>query len=341
MPDRILVVDDAKENIQAISAILRDKGYQVLVATDGQKALDLLEKVRPDLILLDIMMPGMDGFEVCARLKASPNWVEIPVIFLSGKTETADIVRGFELGAVDYVGKPFNAHELLARVATHLEIDQLHRENARLLLNVLPAKIADQLKRQDGIIAERFDDVSVLFTDIVGFTPLAAKLAPTEIVEMLNRLFSAFDELCDRFNVEKIKTIGDAYMAAGGLPEPRAGHLADVARTALAMQDLLARRRDEFHGLSLRAGIHAGSVVAGVIGLRKFTYDVWGDTVNVASRLESHGVPGRVHVSETVYRQLDGAFRFEPRGVIELKGKGTMRTYLLIPDVLEAAGALP
>src|SRR5947209_823634 len=130
MPDRILVVDDAKENIQALTTILRDKGYQALVATDGQKALDVLEKVRPDLILLDVMMPGMDGFETCTRIKASVKWREIPVIFLTGKTDTADIVRGFELGAVDYVGKPFNAHELLARVGTHLTVDQLRRSLA-------------------------------------------------------------------------------------------------------------------------------------------------------------------------------------------------------------------
>jgi len=332
MPDRILVVDDAPENIQTISTILREKGYQVIVATDGQRALDVLAKVRPDLILLDVMMPVMDGYEACARMKASTQWREIPVIFLTGKTETADIVKGFELGAVDYVGKPFNAHELLARVRTHLEIDHLNRENMRLLLNVLPSKIAEKLKRQQGIIAERFEDVSVLFTDVVGFTPLAAKLSPTDLVEVLNRLFSAFDEICDRHHVEKIKTIGDAYMVAGGLPEPREGHLADLARAGLAMQAMLDARKEELHGLRLRMGIHVGSVVAGVIGIRKFTYDVWGDTVNTASRLESHGAPGRVHVSEAVYQRLRDTFAFEPRGTIEVKGKGPMSTYFIVPS---------
>jgi adenylate cyclase len=330
MKERILVVDDAPENIQAISTILRDQGYQVLVATDGQRALDVLAKVRPDLLLLDVIMPGVDGYEVCRRIKASPQLAEIPIIFLTGKTETEDIVRGFEVGAVDYVGKPFNAHELLARVRTHLEIGRLNRENQRLLLNVLPAQIAERLKKSEGILAERFDDVSVLFTDIVGFTSLSTKLTPTEIVELLNRLFSGFDELCDRHQVEKIKTIGDAYMAVGGLPQPRHGHLESLARVALEMQHIV----DDIggaQGLAVRTGIHVGTAVAGVIGIRKFSYDVWGDTVNTASRLEYHGTAGRVHVSDTVFERLGDTFEFEPRGMVELRGRGPMSTYFLLP----------
>lgn len=330
MKERILVVDDAPENIQAISTILRDRGYQVLVAPDGQRALDVLGKVRPDLLLLDVVMPGMDGYEVCRRIKAMPELAEIPIIFLTGKTETEDVVHGFELGAVDYVGKPFNAHELIARVRTHLEIGRLNRENQRLLLNVLPAPIAERLKKSEGILAERFDEVSVLFTDIVGFTQMSTNLSPTELVELLNRLFSGFDELCDRHQVEKIKTIGDAYMAVGGLPQPRAGHLESLARVALEMHGIVDAIGRE-HGLAVRAGIHVGSAVAGVIGIRKFSYDVWGDTVNVASRLEYHGIPGRVHVSDAVFERLSGTFRFEPRGSIDLRGRGPMSTYFLLP----------
>ena len=148
----------------------------------------MLERVRPDLILLDIMMPEMDGFETCQQIKASTAWREIPIIFLTAKTETADIVHGFELGAVDYVAKPFNSHELLARVRTHLTLDHLYREKQRLLLNVLPASIAEKLKQQVGIIADRFDDVSVLFADIVGFTPLiGAAFARPNCSSLLNR----------------------------------------------------------------------------------------------------------------------------------------------------------
>jgi adenylate cyclase len=329
MPSRILIIDDAPANIQTLSTILKERGYNINIATNGRQGLEVLERIRPDLILLDIMMPEMDGFETCRRIKGSTAWREIPIIFLTAKTDTADIVRGFELGAVDYVAKPFNAHELLARVNTHLTLDYLHRENERLLLNVLPASIANKLKQQVGIIAERFDDASVLFADIVGFTPLSAQLSPTELVESLNRVFSGFDELADHHKLEKIKTIGDGYMVAGGLIEQNADHLAAMATMALAMHENVRKLNSEFGGLSLRIGLQVGSVIAGVIGIRKFIYDVWGDTVNTASRLESHGAPGRTHVSEMVFERLQGRFAFEARGTIELKGRGPMNTYFL------------
>jgi len=284
---RILIVDDTPANIQSLAAILKSKGYLISAATNGKQALEVLARMQPDLILLDVMMPEMDGFETCRQLKAAEQWRHIPVIFLTAKTETADIVQGFELGAVDYVAKPFNAHELLARVNTHLTIDNLHRENQRLLLNVLPAEIAAKLKQQVGIIADRYDDVSVLFSDLVGFTPLSLRMPPTSLVELLNRVFSGFDELADRHGVEKIKTIGDAYMAAGGLIDPDPDHLGAMAEMALAMHEHVRGLNAEFPGLSLRIGLHVGSVIAGVIGIRKFIYDVWGDTVNTASRIES------------------------------------------------------
>ena len=329
MPSRILIIEDAPANIQTLSAILKEIGYQLSIATNGRQALEVLNRVRPDLILLDIMMPEMDGFETCRQIKASAAWREIPIIFLTAKTETADIVRGFELGAVDYVAKPFNAPELLARVNTHLTLDHLHRENQRLLLNVLPATIAEKLKKQTSIIAERFDDVSVLFADLAGFTPLSTRLSPTELIELLNRIFSGFDELAAHHALEKIKTIGDAYMVAGGLVEPNPDHLAAMATMALAMHENVRQMHKEFGGLSLRIGLQVGSVIAGVIGIRKFIYDVWGDTVNTASRLESHGSSGRVHVSDTVFQRLKDRFTFEPRGKIELKGRGPMNTYFL------------
>jgi adenylate cyclase len=329
MASRILLIEDALANIQTLSAVLKEQSYQVSVATSGQQALDLLERVRPDLILLDIMMPGIDGFETCRRIKASTLWREIPIIFLTAKTETADILRGFEAGAVDYVSKPFNTPELLARVRTHLALDHLYRENQRLLLNVLPAPIAEKLKKQTGIIAERFDDVSVLFADIVGFTQLSARLAPAELLELLNSVFSRFDELAGQHKLEKIKTIGDAYMVAGGLPEPHSDHLGAMAALGLAMLEAVAKVRLASGNLGLRVGLHVGTVTAGVIGIRKFIYDVWGDTVNTASRLESHGAAGRVHVSDAVFQRLQERFSFEPRGTVELKGRGPMTTYFL------------
>src|SRR5438445_4235112 len=176
MPSRILIIDDAPANIQTLSTILKERGYDINIATDGRQGLELLERIRPDLILLDIMMPEMDGFETCQRIKASTAWREIPIVFLTAKTDTADIVRAFELGAVDYVPKPFNAHELLARVNTHLTLDHIDRDNERLLLNVLPASIAHKLEQPVGINADRFDDVTVFFADNGVFTALTGRL---------------------------------------------------------------------------------------------------------------------------------------------------------------------
>lgn len=331
MKARILVVDDDKANTHCIAELLRTKGHQVSTAANGRLALEMLEHVRPDLVLLDVDMPELDGFETCRRIKASPQWREIPVIFLTARTDTENTVQGLEIGAIDYMPKPFNAAELFARVQNHLTLDYLHRDNRRLLLNVLPASIAEKLKQQTGIIAERFDDVSVLFADIVGFTHLSTRLAATQLLELLNGIFSGFDELASRYGLEKIKTIGDSYMVAGGLPDPHPDHLAAIAAMAVGMLEKVRGTSFTLGELDLRIGLHTGSVIAGVIGIHKFNYDVWGDTVNTASRLESHGMPGRIHVSEVVRQRLAGRYVFESRGLVELKGRGPMNTFFLTP----------
>ena len=327
---RILVVDDTPANIQTLAATLKERGYQISVATNGRQALDLVARVRPDLILLDVMMPEMDGFETCRHLKGADSTRDVPVIFLTAKTETVDIVQGFELGAVDYVAKPFNAHELLARVNTHLTMDRLRRENERLLLNVLPAVVAARLKAGADLIADHFDQVSVLFADIVGFTKLSGGMPPQQLVALLNELFTGFDGLAEQHGVEKIKTIGDCYMAVGGMPVECSGHTENLAMMGLGMIEGLAAFNHR-HGtqLAIRIGIHTGPVVAGVIGRSKFIYDLWGDTVNLASRMESTGVSGRVQVSETVQQILAPHFELESRGEIEVKGNGLLRTWLL------------
>jgi adenylate cyclase len=196
----------------------------------------------------------------------------------------------------------------------------------RLLLNVLPEPIAARLKSGEPLIADAIPEVGVLFADIAGFTPMAERVTPHEVVRLLDRIFSRFDDLALKHGLEKIKTIGDAYMVASGLLEPRRDHAEDLARMALAMQEEIAR----FDALEVRIGIDIGPVVAGVIGQRKFSYDLWGDTVNTASRMESHGVPGGIHVTERARERLAGRFEFERRGVIEVKGKGPMATYLLV-----------
>ncbi|MDP6932405.1 MAG: adenylate/guanylate cyclase domain-containing protein, partial [Myxococcota bacterium] len=217
--------------------------------------------------------------------------------------------------------------------ARQLGVEGERARTVGLLRNILPVPIADRLLSEPGTIAERYSTVTVLFADIVGFTPWASSCDADEIVEVLDRIFSAFDALCDEHDVEKIKTIGDAYMAAGGVPTPDEDGPAKVVRLALAMMKVVAGIPvQQGTVLQLRIGIHQGPVVAGVIGRRKFIYDLWGDTVNTAARMESHGVPGRVQVSEMVAEQLDEEFVVEKRGVIEVKGKGTMVTYLVGSD---------
>jgi adenylate cyclase len=211
-------------------------------------------------------------------------------------------------------------------------IEEEKGRSERLLLNVLPRPIAERLKTGESVIADRFECVTVVFADIVGFTRLSERLSPGELVVILDRIFSAFDELADRHGLEKIKTIGDAYLAAAGLPEACPDHAARAARFALAacavVDEIAATSGFE---LAMRTGLHSGEVVAGVIGRRKFSYDLWGDTVNTASRMESHGQAGRVQASAATRALLAGSadFRFTPRGVVAIKGKGEMETYWL------------
>ncbi len=205
-----------------------------------------------------------------------------------------------------------------------------HRRSERLLLNILPEAISARLKENGDAIADGFAEVTVLFADLVGFTELSQKLSPAELVVMLNRTFSAFDDLAEELGVEKIKTIGDCYMVAAGLPERRSDHAQIVARMALGMRDTLAKINHEGgYKLRIRIGLHTGPVVAGVIGKRKFIYDLWGDTVNTASRMESSGAPGEIQVTRQVYERLTSGFELERRGLIQVKGKGEMETYLL------------
>src|SRR5919199_687286 len=203
-------------------------------------------------------------------------------------------------------------------------------KSEQLLLNILPKAIADQLKQNLSSLAERFDDATVMFADIVGFTPLSARTSPEELVNLLNEIFSTFDQLAEQYGLEKIKTIGDAYMVAGGLPMVRSDHAEAMAEMALDMQREIARLATQLgEPLNVRIGINTGPVIAGVIGIKKFIYDLWGDTVNTASRMESHGLPGCIQVTAITYERCKEKFIFEKRGVVQVKGKGEMVTYLL------------
>ena len=336
-PGAVLIVDDTPTNLEILVDFFSEQGFDVFVAMDGESAIEQLAHACPDLILLDVMMPGIDGFETCRRLKANEETADIPVIFMTALTDTMDKVKGFSVGAVDYVTKPIQHEEVLARVTTHIKLRRLQqyladkeREADRLLLNVLPQSIVDQLKREGAVAAESFSDVSVLFADIVGFTELSARQDPKLLIEVLNALFSSFDRLVDALKLEKIKTIGDCYMVVGGAPTHRADHAQAIAELALGIrEEVLKYNRQHQMTFAVRIGINSGPVVAGVIGTKKFSYDLWGDTVNVASRMETYGLPNEIQVTEKTYGHLRDHYAFEDRGEIEVKGKGKVRAYLL------------
>lgn len=518
----ILVVDDTPANLRLIAKMLTDQSYRVRSVTSGSMALKAAQAKRPDLILLDINMPEMNGYQVCRHLKEHPVTATVPVIFLSALSDANDKVQAFSSGGVDYITKPFQVEEVLARVKNHLKLQRvqgelaeqslilsqfstnlkaLHRldttehptladrftdylitgckifnlrsgsvshvndghyhlvashtpegqlrprdgvplgetysgqvvqsertlafhdraqvpelpaaitsedlgvqaflgaplwvrgqvygtlvfmdreprsrpftkqeieilelmaeslgrvitmqqaedrrakaemalrlekqRSENLLFDVLPKKIAQRLTRETEPIAEHFPATTILFADIVGFTALSSQMRPFDLVQMLNAIFSEFDHLVERMGLEKIKTVGDAYMVAGGLPVERSDHIEAIADLALAMQQTVTAFRPTGVAVQLtdtvkiRIGIHTGAVVAGIIGTTRFTYDLWGDTVNVASRMESTGEAGKIQVTTCVYEELRDRYDFEVRGEVDIKGKGIMTTYWL------------
>jgi adenylate cyclase len=350
-PSRILVVDDNASNRDLLSRRLQRQGHTVLQAEDGTIALALVEKEALDLVLLDLMMPGISGYDVLASLKGNPRSREIPVIMISALSELDSIVRCIEAGADDYLAKPFDPTLLRARVGSSLEkkhlrdreremVEALRIEKERsehLLLNILPRGIVTRLNSGETIIADQRSNVTILFADLVGFTKLSSRLSAGDLVSLLNGLFSEFDRLALDLGIEKIKTLGDSYMVAGGLPEPRADHADAVAYMALAMIATVERMNSELPiALQMRIGIHSGDVVAGIIGTHKFVYDIWGDAVNIASRMESHSLPNRIQVSAATHRHLQEHFRLEPHGSVDIKGKGPMETYFLLGRADEA-----
>jgi PleD family two-component response regulator len=334
----ILIVDDTPDNLRLLSTILAEKGYEVGKALNGQIALMSVHASPPDLILLDINMPQMNGYEVCEHLKADDQTREIPVIFISALDDVFDKVTAFQVGGVDYITKPFHREEVLARVQTHLNIRALQNalrqeqeKSDRLLLNILPEAIIEELKQKQSAIPKQYDEASFLFTDIVSFAPNSSAMPPTEVVNLLNQVFSTFDQLVERHGIEKIRTIGDAYFVAAGLPVERKDHAEAIAEMALDMQEAIARFQwPNGESLCIRIGINTGGpVVAAVVGLKKFAYDVWGNTVNIACRMESLSIPGRIHATADTYERLKDKYEFEERGAITVKGKGEMTTYWL------------
>jgi len=342
MSNRILVVDDTPANIQLLAATLKGKGYQISVATNGKQALEVVERVRPDLILLDVMMPEMDGFETCRRLKESDATKEIPVIFLTALAETADIVKGFELGAVDYVAKPFNTHELLARVSTHLTMDELRRslaaKNAELARAhelvrrafgryVSEEVAASILKSPEGLeLGGEEREVTIVMSDLRGFTALAARLSPHEVIEFLNLYLESMVDVISRYEGTIDEIIGDAILIIFGAPLACTDHAAKAVACGLAMQLAMSEVNQRLvargaAALEMGIGIHTGRVIVGNIGSQRRTkYAAVGSNVNLAGRIESFTTGGQVLISEGTRKciqsplRIDNQFQVEPKG---------------------------
>ncbi|MCZ8237221.1 MAG: response regulator [Leptospiraceae bacterium] len=392
---KILFAEDSTIQGTILKKLLTQRGFDVRWAKNGEEGWNLLQDFQPSLIISDVEMPILDGYEFCSRIKKDLNFRNIPVVLCSSLSDPEDIIRGIECGANGYITKPYEESFLMYRIESILnnmeqdvednnpidvqyagktytiqaskmhmmqillsiyentvkknkellitQIDLQHKaqelekslqESERLLRNILPEKIADRLKSQGFDKPEYFESVSVLFTDFKGFTDVAEFMSPDELVEQLDLCFAQFDAIVEMYGVEKLKTIGDSYMAAGGIPVSNQTHPVDLIRAAMEIKQFMDMtknlRKDQ--GLpywELRIGIHTGPVVAGVIGNKKFAYDMWGDTVNTASRMESSGEVGRVNISRDTYEKVKDFFLCHYRGKIPAKNKGSIDMFFV------------
>jgi adenylate cyclase len=349
----VLLIDDQPMIGEVVRRMLAPEEDIIFHYCDNPtQAINMAMKVKPTVIIQDLIMPEVDGLLLLRFLRANVATRDIPTIVLSSKEDPKLKAEAFTLGANDYLVKFPDKIEFIARIRCHskayttllqrneayqamqvslAQLEQERHKSEQLLQNILPEPIAERLKDGQEIIAESYSDVSVLFADLVGFTQLSSSVSPIQLVHLLNQIFSKFDLLAEKHGLEKIKTIGDAYMVVSGLPTKRADHADAIAEMAVDMQVAMREFNAEAGAnLKIRVGIHSGSAIAGIIGTKKFTYDLWGDTVNIASRMESHGLPDYVHLSQATYERLSDRYILEQRGVIEVKGKGEMMTYFLI-----------
>lgn len=345
----ILVVDDDDGNRDVLSRRLLRDGHEVMLAETGRQALRIARRYDFDLILLDIMMPEMDGMTVLAELKRDSRLCHLPIIMVSAMDEIDSVVRCIELGADDYLMKPFNPVLLRARIGALLERKQLRDEEVRktedlkaalaevqmhkaktedLLRNILPVSVAEELQTQGAVQPMYFEDITIAFADFVGFTLSTEHLPAEELVHLLHEYFTAFDNIIRRYGLEKLKTIGDCYMFAGGLPERTRSHPVDMVLAAFEMvqaAEQLSRRGPV--DWKLRIGLHTGPVIAGVVGIYKFAFDIWGESVNFSSRMESSGAPGRINLSLNTFQRVKDFFACERRGKVRTKDGRDVEMY--------------
>ena len=390
----ILIVEDSPIQATMLRRVLAQKGYRVVIAKHGQDALDKLRAQKIHLVISDVEMPVMNGYELCSAIKKDSLIQTLPVILLTTLTDPKDLMMGLNAGADSYLTKPYDEGVLFSRLETllgpaHLspddeelevlfagepyritanrqrilnlllstyenamqqnlalrkaqeeltklnqQLEVSHKETERLLLNILPKTVAEELIAYGSSTPAKFDDVSVMFSDFVGFTQVAEKLTPQDLLAELEMYFEYFDSVIEQHHLEKLKTIGDCYMVAGGLPEPTTTHAVDCVLAALEIQRFVGARAAEREAAGqpfwrMRLGIHTGPAVAGVIGKKKFAYDIWGDTVNLASRMETSGEAGKVNVANDTHLRVKHLFDCKPRGHVSVKHKGEVEMFFV------------
>ena len=342
----ILIVEDDSSNLELLDKIISKSMHQTYCAASAKAGLEFLKdpQIDIDIVLLDLIMPEMNGFELLKIIKEDNALYHIPVIMLSGMDDLEATAECINIGADDFLFKPISTVLLNARIKNALEKKFFHdkelkyqeqikieqEKSDKLLLNILPRSIAERLKNGESLIADDFEDSTVLFADLAGFTKLSSTISATDVVMQLNSIFSLFDGLIVKYSLEKIKTIGDCYMLAGGVPKPISNHAESVVKMALDMLETIEQINTKTdQSLKIRIGINSGPVSAGVIGKEKFIYDLWGDTVNVASRMETFGANDKIHVSHNIFLQLEDLYSFDKREQMDIPGKGKMQTYFL------------
>ena len=361
---RVLLVDDQRIIGETIRRMLAGHVpvMEYRFCHDAANAQSAANEFQPTLILQDLVMPDVDGLDTVKAFRANPATEHVPIIVLSSKEDPATKAASFAAGANDYVVKLPDKVELLARIRYHSDayvhrlqrmeayemllaqqkeletlLQQVYDEKLKselLLLNILPEAVAYELKESGNVRAMAFGMAGVLFADFSNFTALTFAMTAEEVVSELNECFTAFDKITMEHGVEKLKTIGDGYLCVAGIPEQKGDSLIKLAETALEIRNYIRDRKQQkldsgHEAWDVRVGLHCGPLVAGVVGVRKFAYDVWGDTVNTASRMESSGVPGRVNISRAYFDRLPSTAICEPRGHIEVKGKGAMEMFFL------------
>ena len=323
---RILIVDDAVENLKLLSALLQDD-YQVRVAKDGQQAIDYLHKYSNiDLILMDVMMPKMDGFTACVQIKSNPEWSQIPVIFITALNDVDDETHGLECGGADFISKPFNTRVVKARIRNHLALREERMKSDTLLRFLLPNPVINELKLSGSYTPEIHTNTSIMFCDLVGFTSITERLSPEDLVDELSEVFTAFDELIKKHKGMRIKTIGDGYMAATGIGTNGSEHADHLVSAGLEMITYLKERnRTADQEWLCRIGIHSGQVISGIVGKSRCQFDIMGDDVNIAARVENNGIPMQLTITDATAQLLsDKKYLIQSQGEVSLKGKGRM-----------------